>query len=152
MVTTKFSDVLSALETLDPWLATMGIRPNEDRVHHAIEIVRRANEGWKKLRETEQPARIGNVDDYYFGLIEALEFLDIFRAFWHEGPELLRPKLERALSGPLRAKDETNKSSDGRNTMFELALAADLRLRGADEIVPSLVESGGSRRAARYAT
>jgi|SRR6266850_384972 len=131
MNTIKFAEILSTLANLDPWLTSLGIRPNEDRVHHAIEVVHQAHERWKRLRETGLPSKIGNADNYYFGLVEALEFHDIFRAFKNENPGTLKPKLQRAFSGPLRPADETSKNSDGRNTMFELALAADLRLRGA---------------------
>jgi hypothetical protein len=135
MNTTKFSEILTALENLDAWLTKLGIKPKTDRVHRAIEVVRQAQEGWRKLRETGKPAKIGNIEDYYFGMIEAFEFCDIFRAFEKERPEFLAPKLERALSGPFRPAEETHKNSDGRNTMFELALAADLRLGGADVCV-----------------
>ena len=40
-------------------------------------------------------------------------------------------RLERALSGPAQPVDENQKNSDGRNVWFELALAADWKLRGA---------------------
>jgi len=132
MNTTKFSEILGTLENLDAWLASLGIKPNTDRVHHTVAVVRQAHEGWQRLRETGQASKIGNIDDYYFGLVEALEFCDIFRAFQNEDPRSLGPKLDRGLSGPHRPADETAKNSDGRNIMFELALAADLRLQGAD--------------------
>jgi hypothetical protein len=131
MKRTKFSEILDTLKTLDHWLARLGIKCTTDRIHHAIGVVEKANEGWKKLRETKQPAKIGNADDYYFGLVEALEFSDIFQAFENEDPKVVGPKLERALSGPPRPADETTKNSDGRNTMFELALAAQMKLNGA---------------------
>lgn len=132
MNTIKFSEILATLENLDGWLTKLGIKPKTDRVHRAIEVVRQAQEGWRKLHETGNPTKIGNIEDYYFGMIEAFEFCDIFRAFENERSEFLAPKLERALSGPSRPAVETNKNSDGRNMMFELALAADLRLGGAD--------------------
>lgn len=132
MRTTKFSEVLSTLENLDDWLTQLGIKPKTDRIHWAIEVVRQGQDGWRKLRETSKLTKIGNAEDYYFGIFEAFEFCDIFRAFENERSESLAPKLERALSGPLRPAEETSRNSDGRNTMFELAFAADLRLGGAD--------------------
>jgi hypothetical protein len=131
MKTTKFSEILETLKSLDAWLISLGIKSNTDRIHHAVEIVEMANKGWKELRESNEPTKIGNVDDYHFGLVEALEFSDIFRAFEKDDPTVIGPKLERALSGPLRPADETTKTADGRNIMFELALAAQLRLGGA---------------------
>lgn len=135
MNTTKFSEILTILENLDGWLTKLGIKPKTDRVHRAIEVVRQAQEGWRKLRETGKPTKIGNIENFYFGMIEAFEFYDIFRAFENERSEFLTPKLERALSGPFLPAEATNKNSDGRNTMFELALAADLRLGGIDVCV-----------------
>ena len=132
MITLRQSEILAILTDLDPWLTKLGITPSRTRIHRAIEVVREAEEGRKKFRETGQPTKIGNVNDFYFGMVEALEFFDIFRAFEHERPEVLAPKLDRILSGPFRPAEETEKNSAPRNTMFELALAADLRLRGAD--------------------
>src|SRR5689334_11329993 len=132
MKTFKFADILSSLQNLDPWLEGLGIRVNQDRIHRAIQVVQDAHNGWKTLRETGKPSRIGNANEYYFGLVEALEFRDIYTAFKDDDPEILGPKLERALSGPFRPAEETKETSDGRNMMFELALAADLRLRGGN--------------------
>src|SRR5256885_12747277 len=148
MKTTKFSEILETLKNLDGWLASLGIKPNTDRIHHAVEIVEKASEGWKKFRECNETTRIGNVDDYYFGLVEALEFIDIFRAFEKYDPKVIGPKLDRALSGPLRPADETAKTADGRNIMFELAFAAQLKLGGAEVLVgePDIVVSLSGRR------
>jgi len=88
MKTTKFSEILETLKSLDGWLVSLGIKSNTDRIHHAVEIVEKANEGWKKFRESNETTRIGNVDDYYFGLVEALEFSDIFRAFEKYDPKV----------------------------------------------------------------
>lgn len=135
MITVRYREILTTLAELDPWLDKLGIQPKRDRIHQALEIVQRAEEGYRKFRATREPTKIGNVGDFYFGLTEALEFHDIFQAFQHERPERVRPKLERALSGPLRPEEETTKNADARNVMFELALAAQLRLRGADVTV-----------------
>jgi hypothetical protein len=132
MKTTKFSEILDILKSLDGWLVSLRIKSTTDRIHHAVEIVEKANEAWEKLRKSNEPTKIGNVDDYYFGLVEALEFSDIFRAFEKDDPKAIGPKLARALSGPLGPADETTKNADGRNTMFELAFAAQLRLGGAE--------------------
>jgi len=132
MKTIKFFEILERLKDVDRWFLSLGIRSNTDRIHYAVEIVEKAYKGWKKFRESNEPTKIGNVDEYYFGLVEALEFTDIFRAFEKDDPKVIGPKLERALSGPLRPADETTKNTDGRNTMFELAFAAQLRLAGAE--------------------
>ena len=124
MKTIKFSEILETLKSLDGWLVSLGIKSNTDRIHHAVEIVEKAAEGWKKLRVSNEPTKIGNIDDYHFSLVEALEFRDIFQTFEKDDPKVIGPKLERALSGPMRPADETTKNADGRNTMFELACRA----------------------------
>src|SRR2546421_2542385 len=82
------------------------------------------------------------------GVVEALEFSDILRAVEKDDPKVIGSKLERALSGPLRPADETPKNSDGRNTMFELAFAAQLRLAGAEVSVgePDIAVTLSGRR------
>lgn len=97
MQTTKFSEILDTLRNLDQWLASLGIKSTTDRIHHAVRVVENANEGWRRFRETREPMKIGNIDDYHFGLVEALEFSEIFRAFEREDPDVIGPKLERAL-------------------------------------------------------
>lgn len=132
MKTIKFSEILETLKSVDGWLVNLGIKSNTDRIHCAIEIVEKADKGWKNRRENHEPTKIGNVDSFHFGLVEALEFSNIFRAFEKDDPKVIGPKLKRALSGPLPPADETTKNADGRNIMFELALAAQLRLGGAE--------------------
>jgi len=141
MQTTRYAEILDTLAKLDSWLERMGIEPKKDRIHQAIEIVRKAEEGFETARCSGQPAKIGNIEDFYFGITEALEFCDIFRAFESEKPEVIGPRLQRALSGPLRPIEETANNADGRNVMFELALAAEWRLRGGDVILgePDLI-------------
>ncbi len=132
MISVRHQEILSTLEGLDPWLQKLGIEPKHDRIHQAIEIVRKAEEGRHRTRTTGEPSVIGNVSTYYFGVTEAFEFYEIFRAFEREEPRILRPKLERALSGTLRPEDEKAENADARNMMFELALAAGWRLLGLD--------------------
>jgi hypothetical protein len=125
MQTLKYAALLSDLEKLDPWLQRVGLDPKNDRVHNAIEILREA----EAISKGEKaPPKSG--EKFVFGLTEALELHDIFMAFQNEDPALLKEKLERAFSGPLRLADETSANSDGRNVMFELSLAAEMRFRG----------------------
>jgi len=54
------------------------------------------------------------------------------RAFQGDTSPALKAKLERALCGPISPFDEQPKNSAARNTMFELALAADWKNSGVD--------------------
>ena len=73
---------------------------------------------------------VGSLKDLIFGVTEALDFCEIARAFKSEAPGTITPKLERALKGPAHPANETPTNADGRNTMFELSLAAEWRLLG----------------------
>src|SRR5712692_927081 len=144
----KFDEVLSRLKELDSWLAQLGLDPkSNDRIHQAIGVLQMAEEGLSAFRETNEVTKIGNIDDYYFGITEALEFSDIYAAFRDESPEVLGPKLQRALKGPFRPKDETPRNAEGRNTMYELALAADLKRQGIEVVVgdPDIIVSLANR-------
>jgi hypothetical protein len=61
-----------------------------------------------------------------------MEIHEIMRAFQGGTSPALKAKLERALCGPISAFDEQPKNSAARNTMFELALAADWKNSGLD--------------------
>jgi hypothetical protein len=103
----------------------------QDRVHFAIDVLRQAERSFQEAQAAGRAAPIGNVDNDMFGICEALEFRDIYRAFKDEQTERFASTLERALSGPHRPALENEGNADGRNVGFELAIVADLRLRGA---------------------
>lgn len=63
--------------------------------------------------------------------MEALEAHDVFTAFHNDPSPAIVAALKRALSGPIQPIDENPKNRDSRNIWYELALAAEWRLRGA---------------------
>jgi hypothetical protein len=71
----------------------------------------------------------------WFPIIEALEAHDVFTAFQNEPSPAVGAALKSALSGSVQPIDESPKNRDGRNIWYELALAAEWRLRGAAVIV-----------------
>lgn len=131
MVTYKFADLLKRLEGLDEWLVQTGLEPKNDRIHFAIEVLKKAHDSFELFRKSGEVTKIGNVDDFYFGIVEAFEFLEIYEQFKNEPREKLAPILKRALKGPLRPQQETPDNRDGRNITFELSLASALRANGA---------------------
>ncbi len=122
----------SALETLaesDKWLASLEIAAKRDRWHTAVEMVSKA----KAQREhIDSGGRLEPIRNYVPALFEALEILLVKRAFSKDGSPALRDKLSRAVGGPDSPSREEPKNSGPRNTMFELALAADWKTAGAD--------------------
>jgi hypothetical protein len=88
-----------------------------------------AEEASRRGRETGFYSNIQ--PDHWFPIVEALEAHDVLCAFEGDRSPYLSSVLKRALSGPAQAVNEGPKNRDGRNVWFELALAAEWRLRGA---------------------
>jgi hypothetical protein len=126
----EYSDLLRPLEGFDPWLTSLGLRPRpNDRIHEAFKVLRKAEEASRKGQETGIYSEIQSGD--WFQIIEALDAHDVFTAFCDDRSPAVAAALKRALSGPVDPIKENEKNRDGRNIWFELALAAEWKLRGA---------------------
>jgi hypothetical protein len=134
MKTIGFSDLLNRLEGFDQWLINMGLTPRpNDRIHEAFKVLHRAEQA---SRQGQQTGRYSNIQPQdWFAIVEALEAHDIFMAFQSGGTAALATELKRALRGPKLPIHETQKSRDGRNIWYQLALAADWKLGGASVFV-----------------
>jgi hypothetical protein len=120
--------LVESFDGLDEWLSSKGVSPRgTDRIHQLLEVVRTHNPRvlGPVLQMTQKEQR-----QYMFALAELLEFHQIAAWLRDENPAILGPKLDRALSGSVDPAEETLKNSDGRNTMFELSLAAEWRRAG----------------------
>jgi hypothetical protein len=127
----KYSDILRRLEGFDQWLVRLGLTPRpNDRIHEAIRFLRNAEELSKKGKETGHYADIHPKD--WFPVVDALEAHDVFAAFQDDPSPTVALSLQRALSGPSQPILENSRNGDGRNVWFELALAAEWKLRGAN--------------------
>jgi len=134
METFKYSDLLVRLTGFDEWLTRLGLTPRpNDRIHEAFKILRKAEETSRIGRETGVYRYIQRED--WFPIIEALEAHDVFTTFQNEQSHAIGAALKRALSGPVQPIHESTNNRDGRNIWYELALAAEWRLRGASVIV-----------------
>jgi hypothetical protein len=67
-----------------------------------------------------------------FIFLEAREFASVYAAYKDAETPNLISKLKKVLKGPWTLSEESPKNSDARNTMFELSLAAELKMRGVD--------------------
>jgi hypothetical protein len=124
-----YSDILHDLRGFDDWLRSLGVPVRSmDRAHYAIEKLGKAQQVFEG--GINRPTEISK-SDYLFALTEALELRDVYCAFKdYPQPTELRDRLTRALNGPPLPESETRRNRDGRNIMFELALAADWVLSG----------------------
>jgi len=126
----KYSDLLRRLDGFDAWLIKLGLTPHpNDRIHEAFKVLRRADELSRMGQQTGKYADILPGD--WFPVVEALEAHDVFAAFENDSSPAVATTLKRALSGPAQPISENSKNRDGRNIWYELALAAEWRLRGA---------------------
>lgn len=123
----KFEQVLESLESMDSWLVSLGIKGKSDRWHQSAKTLRRSIQERDRAERGEKRAFVPN---YVHGLFEALEVHAVLQAFSGEPSPALKEKVKRALCGPVQPPNEEPKNSDGRNTMFELSLAADWKNRG----------------------
>jgi hypothetical protein len=127
------TSLLGDLAALDSWLATLGVPARStDRIHQLVRLLTELNP-----RKVGAAVRISKEERraYMYALAELIEFHQIFTLLQMENPNVLRPKLLRALSGSLDPADERAGNSVGRNTMFELALAAEWRRAGVSVMI-----------------
>jgi hypothetical protein len=124
-----YDSFLKEIAKLDDWLGSLGISVKKDRWHEAVSMVRQAKE---QRQQVERGIPFCPIPNYVPALFEALEVLNVFRAFSGDSSLMLREKLLRALSGPSSPAHEKPDNSAARNAMFELMLAADWKNLGAD--------------------
>jgi hypothetical protein len=125
--------MLAKTDALESWLRDLGFNKNT-RVHQAIDLFRATTKQLTFDGPVSSDKYLGEDSflfrDFLCAQSDVAEFTDIHAAFGQEEPERIVPKLERALSGPFSAINETNENSDARNVQFELSLAAEWRLNG----------------------
>lgn len=119
---------VEGFDGIDNWLSSKGVPPRStDRIHQLIKVVRAHN---PRVLGSEVTMTKEEQRQYMFALAELLEFHQISMGLRDEDPAILGPKLIRALSGSTDPAQETRKNNDGRNTTFELSLAAEWRRSG----------------------
>jgi hypothetical protein len=122
------SDTKSTAEQLvavAAWLTSLGLGNGSDRLHRYISEI-------QKPPPISPPASFLEVAQWGFVHLEVFEFISIYKAYKKSEDAILIGKLEKVLKGCPKLVDESPKNNDPRNTMFELALAAELKLRGVD--------------------
>jgi hypothetical protein len=70
-----------------------------------------------------------------FNLAEVMEFQQIYQWLADENPRVLRDKIVLALTGARDPASEVARNNVGRNTMFELLLAAEWRRLGLNVLI-----------------
>jgi hypothetical protein len=127
----QYSEILDALADLETFLRGLGLHKGPDRLRQLakkVEIIEQANTS-RTLACLEQRE---DHEELVWSLVDAVEFTDIYAGLKDEPPAVLKPLFRKALQGTLHPGRETAyKSNVGRNTAFELRLAAGIRKAGA---------------------
>ena len=124
------NSLLGDLAMLDSWLASMGVPArSSDRIHRLMRVLAELNPQsiGAAVKVTRGERRL-----YMYALAELVDFHQIFTWLNKEDPNVLGPKLIRALSGSIDPLEESVSNSVGRNTMLKLSLASEWRRAGLE--------------------
>lgn len=129
----NYHEIVKNFEEIDQWLRSMDLNQHDRmRVHK------------RNISELADAQDRGSLDQIVSGLsgekrreilwsfVESIEFVDAIDALRKRGCDVPRSLLEKALEGPPDAFLEDNKSNQGRNAMFEIAVAGWVASAGLD--------------------
>ncbi|MBK7490695.1 MAG: hypothetical protein KBF68_01160 [Nitrosomonas sp.] len=106
------------------WMAELGIKLKPGRTSHYEKII----EHWKDTYKTATTNERQQIfPDFVSSMFEISDFVSIYKAFGsipvHQLTSVIE-KLQKGVNGPINAADETPKSTDARNFLFEAVVAA----------------------------
>lgn len=130
----SYSEILQDLEAFDSYLKSIGLSRPHDRLRGMIANIRqleRARAENRLLLFNAHPRLV----EIVWSLVEGQEFANIFRGLRGYDTEILKPLMEKAVSGPVQPINERETSRIARNTVFELTLGARLRQAGEQVIL-----------------
>ena len=94
-----------------------------------IQIIHASPPQGSVARETREHLT-QRADEYRASIVESAEFGEVMEYLNDVDKDVLRPKLENILRGPLLPRDEDSNSNLSRNVLFELRLASVLKRAG----------------------
>lgn len=132
MKVTRFDELslFSDLDEIDAWLAKRGFAQ-----HNRLRIYR---ENLIAMRDTDddvaaihsQMLGAGRMNEILASYVEGFELWNTLKCLLDNQVEIPDELLKRSLDGHADASQETSKSSQGRNAMFELSIAAAVARQG----------------------
>jgi hypothetical protein len=120
-----FQQVLDGLLELELFLRTLGLETETGRLGGHIQTIRFLEDS--RIR--------GNVDEIDIeqsldSMTEAIELVEVYRALKAYDRTVLARKFRDVLQGPSQPRAEDSNTNHGRNTAFELSMAARFHKRG----------------------
>lgn len=132
MKVTRFdeSSLFGDLDRLDAWLAARGfVQRNRLRIYRENLIAMRdTDDDVSTIHLQMQEA--GRITEILASYVEGFELSDALKCLLHKQVEIPDELLKRSLDGHADAAQETSKSNQGRNAMFELSVAAAVARQG----------------------
>ena len=120
----NYREIVEKFAEIDQWLREMGLNQYDRIRTHKRNIT--------ELAEAQDSGRLEQIArslagekrrEILWSFVESIEFVDAIDALRKSGSDVPKHLLEKALQGPPDAYLEDNKSNQGRNAMFEIAVA-----------------------------
>lgn len=131
MKVTRFdeSSLFDDLDKIDVWLAERGFtQRNRLRIYRENLMAMRDSDDVATIHSQMQEA--GRVNEMLASYVEGFELSDALKCLLDNHVGIPDELLKRSLDGHADAAQETSKSNQGRNAMFELSIAAAVARQG----------------------
>jgi len=126
------------------WMDSIGVSLGRGRTAHYDNVLEYWKDNYRSASDGETRKRF---PDFVSSIFEIHEFLAIYESLKSVSPSTLDSianKLQKAVNGPIRASDESPKSSAARNYLFEAIVAAKAHMpsRGVTAILDAMSDTG----------
>ena len=122
--TETYEAVFEQFSAAISWMTGLGIKLSPGRIYHYEKVVRH----WKDAYKTATANEVQQIfPDFVSSLFEVADFVSIYKAFENVAALQLTSiidKIQKGVSGPINAADETPDSTAARNFLYEATVAA----------------------------
>lgn len=124
IATESYATIYEKYSKAIAWMTEISVKLGPNRLMHYDKIIGAWKDDYKTASE-EAGKEI--FPDFVSSMFEIHDFIDVYAAFENTPRERLNgiiAKLNKGVNGPINAADETQKSTEARNYLFEAATAA----------------------------
>lgn len=142
--TESYESILERYSSALKWMEDIGVRPGPGRTSHYERIVKHWTEAYRTA-SVEEGKQV--FPGFVSSMFEIHDFVNVYEAFKDIEPSELGGiivKLQKAVTGPINAYEETPRSTTARNFLFEAVVAARLHrpAKGAIAILDAPSDTG----------
>lgn len=106
------------------WLNDIGVKIGKGRTTHYERIIRHWKDAYKIATDEEAKKAFPDFVNSMFEIHDYIGIFESFGSFNKNDLKQLADKLQKSVNGPIRASDESQKSTSARNYLFEAVVAA----------------------------